>query len=63
MSNVGTGPVNCPDSVSLKKPAAANDQERRLALNYCINIHWSSIDIGRLERVDDSSFHGWQMWR
>lgn len=63
MSNVVDGPSDCPDRVSIKKPAARNRDDRRKALKYCINIKWSSADIGRLERVDNGSFHGWFMWR
>lgn len=64
MSNINTDPPN-PDAIedifSINKNAE-NASERRLALEVCLNGRWRNEDIGQLERVDTSIWHGWRMW-
>lgn len=46
----------------LSRPAA-NADERRFTLKWCLGEPWANADIGRLERVDTEHDHGWIMWR
>ena len=49
------------DIVSIKKDKAANRDERRDALDWCLENKWASKDIGCVERVDTATKHGWKM--
>lgn len=54
------------DSIKDKDTALAHDatttQDRFDTLEWCLANNWMGLDIGRLERRDTASFHGWQMW-
>jgi hypothetical protein len=52
------------DQTTIEKPKAANVSERRLALLVCLDEVWPGVDIGTLERIDDTprKLHGWAMW-
>jgi hypothetical protein len=41
---------------------AKNAQERFDALQWCLANNWNDMDIGKLERSDTATFHGWLMW-
>jgi hypothetical protein len=51
------------DQASLNKPRAENRDERRQALEFCLNERWANVDIGRIERVDTDEQSGWMLWR
>lgn len=57
----GFQPFRVSDDTSLGAPAA-NAKQRRAALDYCLTNDWAAADIGKLERSDTGSFHGWLMW-
>jgi len=62
VSNVNEGSsVEISDDESLGH-SAKNKAERRKALQACLAGRWKNKDIGRLERVDEPSFHGWVAW-
>lgn len=54
-------PKECSDIESINRNAK-NKAERRLALKWCLANRWPNADIGRLERVDSETWHGWVMW-
>lgn len=39
-----------------------NAKDRFSALQWCLANNWDGLDIGKLERSDTTTFHGWQMW-
>jgi hypothetical protein len=41
---------------------ALNAQDRISAMQWCLTNNWNGLDIGRLERSDTATFHGWSMW-
>jgi hypothetical protein len=59
-------PKDIPDSIKDKDTPlgadAQNAQDRFKALEWCLANNWDGADIGRLERSDTATFHGWQMW-
>ena len=42
---------------------ATTRNERRLALDTCLTQYWLNEDIKRVERRDDPTWNGWDMWR
>jgi hypothetical protein len=62
MSNIMPPPEPVSDIASIGKDADKKD-DRRLALDTCLNGVWLNADIGQLERVDTLDWHGWKMWR
>jgi|JI10StandDraft_1071094.scaffolds.fasta_scaffold94811_1 hypothetical protein len=53
------------DRTSIKKPQALDSNERRAALQFCLNGKWAASDVAMLERIDDDTrkLYGWAMWR
>jgi hypothetical protein len=49
------------DTVTIGHPART-ESDRRLALDECLNNHWSSRKIGCLEREENSVRWGWKMF-
>ena len=47
--------------IAAEKDAAENRDERRKALDWCLEEKWASKDIGCIERVDTATKHGWKM--
>jgi len=43
--------------------AARDDRDRRQALQACLNSIWANEDIAKIVRLDNSTYHGWLMWR
>jgi hypothetical protein len=41
---------------------AKNAKDRFATLQWCLANNWNGLDIGRLERSDTATFHGWLMW-
>ena len=41
---------------------ARNRDERRATFDWCLTNVWADRDIGRIERFDESGWHGWAMW-
>lgn len=62
MSNVKTGPESIADIDTKFKKNAMTKKDRRTTLTYCLDKPWNTANIGRLERVDNTRFHGWKMW-
>ena len=50
-----------PDLVSIGKEEAEGRDERREALDWCLENKWASKDVGCIERIDTATKHGWQM--
>ncbi len=42
---------------------ATTAKERRATLDWALDNPWANADVARIERVDEASFHGWEMWR
>lgn len=63
-NNVRRSPVRktADEETPLGRPARSR-AERRLTLDWCLNNVWAAADVGRIERVDNNTFHGWKMWR
>ncbi len=53
------------DRTSLKKLQAEDSNERRAALQFCLNGKWAAADVAMLERIDDDArkLYGWALWR
>lgn len=62
MGNVRDEQTSISDTASIGRNAQ-NAADRRLALDACLNGRWVNADIGRLERMDTATWHGWLMWR
>ena len=64
MNKYDTKPIA--DSIKDKDTAlghvARSAQERYDTLQWCLANNWNGLDIGRLERSDTTTFHGWLMW-
>ena len=52
-----------PDSDTSLGHNASNAEERWQTLQWCFANNWAGLDIGRLERSDTDTFHGWLMWK
>jgi hypothetical protein len=50
------------EDTPLGRPAETR-QERRAALEWCLNNVWAALDLRRVERVETARFHGWRAWR
>jgi hypothetical protein len=55
-------PESVRDQDSALHRDAQNTQDRFDALQWCLANSWNGRDIGRLERSDTATFHGWLMW-
>jgi hypothetical protein len=55
-------PYRVPDKSTELGRNAQTPDERVATLQWCLANDWTALDIGRLERVDTGSFHGWLMW-
>jgi len=62
MSNAMQPPDEVSDKASIERNAESRE-DRRLALDACLTGVWADADIGRLERVDRTGWHGWMMWK
>ena len=53
------------DQTTIEKPKATSASDRRRALIVCLDEVWPGVDIGTLERIDDSArkLHGWALWK
>ena len=59
-------PNDVPDSIQDKATSlgsdAQNAQDRFKTLQWCLANNWDGANIGKVERVDTATFHGWKMW-
>ncbi len=64
MNEINTAkPTESVSDISCIGHDAISVQDRRLALDACLNGQWLGTDISRLERVDTEDWKGWLMWR
>lgn len=49
------------DLESISKERAESEDERRDALEWCLENKWANKDIGLIERVETATRSGWEM--